>query len=241
MVEGYSCYLDTEKVQSTVETLKSIDTCLSNKDLNSSFYEMEDLLNKINFEHGNFSSTYKETLGIMEEEVKRIKKDIYNLGYGIEKASSILMNEKDKTVRDIQELSNEFGESLGVGIPSNSPLRVLLKKNNANGIAEVITAGVEQEETSSYQINTVPLGIGIGVAGVVGAVGAIIYDSLRGNKEDNSIQDYIPPKEDEIHEMYHPQRDFVPEYEFDNPSPYFAVHNRDTMKKFYSDDNNHSN
>ena len=72
MIEGYTCFLNTDKVSSTVETLKSIDSCLANKDLKESFFEMEDLLNKYNFEHGNFTTTYKETLDIIEEEISKI-------------------------------------------------------------------------------------------------------------------------------------------------------------------------
>ena len=241
MIEGYTCYLDTSKIEDTLETLKSIDSCLSNKDLKESFFEMEDLLNKLNFEHGNFSTTYKETLDTIENELSKIKKDIYSLGFGVERTSNVLTDEREKTVRDIQELSSDYGTSLGIGVPSDSPLKVLLKRENSGDIAEVITSGLhdqQEQPTSSYEINTVPVGIGIGVAGVVGAAGAIIYDSLRGNKEDDSIREYEPPKEER--EYYQEPREEDPEFEFDDPSPYYAIHNRDSMKKFYGDDDNNN-
>ena len=241
MKEAYTCYLDTSKIEDTLETIKSIDSCLSNKDLKDSFFEMEDLLNRLNFEHGNFTTTYKESLSIIEDEITKIKKDIYNLGFGLERTSQVLTNEREKTVRDIQELSNDYGKSIGLGVPSDSPLKVFLKKNTTNDIAEVITTGLQeqQEESSSYEINPVPVGIGIGVAGVVGAAGAIFYDSIRGNKEDDSIKEYKPPKEER--EYYEEPREYDQEFEFEDPSPYYAVHNRDSMNKFYGDDNNNSN
>jgi hypothetical protein len=241
MIEGYTCYLDTSKIDDTLETLKSIDSCLSNKDLKESFFEMEDLLNRLNFEHGNFTTTYKETLDIIENELSKIKKDIYSLGFGIERTSEVLTDEREKTVRDIQELSSDYGSSLGIGVPSDSPLKVFLKRENSGDIAEVITTGIqEQQEPSSHdEINTVPVGIGIGVAGVVGAAGAIIYDSLRGNQEDDSIKDYEPPKEER--EFYQDPREYEQEFEFEDPSPYYAIHNRDSMKKFYGDNNDNNN
>ena len=237
MVEGYTCYIDTDKITSTVETLKSIDSCLSNKDLKDSFFEVEELLNKYNFEHGNFTTSYKDILEMIEDEITKIKKGINDLGFGVEQTNVVLSNSQDKTVRDVQELSNIYGIGVAEGIPSNSPINVL--KGAKTSIAEVISAGIPEAQPTNNEINTVPIGIGIGVAGAVGALGAIAYDAVRG-KERVKIEDYKPPREEtEERERYLPPRE-TKDDGFDDASPYFAVHDRNTMNKFYSDDNDNN-
>ena len=234
MVEGYSCFLDTDKITSTVETLKSIDNCLSNKDLKDSFFEMEELLNKYNFEHGNFTTSYKDTLEIIEDEITKIKKGISDLGFGVEQTNHLLSNTQEKTVRDVQELSNVYGVGVAEGIPSDSPIKI--QKDLKTSIAEVISAGIPEAQPTNNEINTVPIGIGIGVAGAVGAIGAVAYDAIRG-KERVKIDDYKPPREEvEERERYLPPKE-TPDNEFDDATPYYAIHNRDSMSKFYSDDN----
>ncbi len=107
------------------------------------------------------------------------------------------------------------------------------------------TTTVEQPEvTTSNEINTVPVGLGIAAAGIAGSIGAVIVDSKKPKRSYSS-------KSDEIYvEEYHPTEaplDYGDDDDDDgdedvsdvfNQVAYQAIRDKESMSKFYGIDQN---
>ena len=235
MIGGNTCYLDNEKIMGSVETLQSIENCLNQKNLQGIFMDIEQMLKEWNFEHGNFLDTYKESIGMISNELIKVKQDISNLSLALERTTQLLTSEEEKTVQDVQELSHFYERKIGENSIGNKAITIIPTiKNVSSDIAEVIASGIQEQQAPTHtEIDTIPIGIGIGVAGVVGAAGAVIYDSLKPKKDD--FEYFTPNKDGNVQEVYQHTNEFDINV-FEDPTPYYAVRNKEVIRKFYGED-----
>ena len=235
MNNGNTCYLDNERIAGSVETLQSIDNCLHQKNLQSIFMDIEQMLKEWNFEHGNYLDTYKESIGMISNELLKVEQDINNLSFALERTTQLLTSEEEKTVQDIQELSPFYERKIGENSILNTRITVIpTVKNASSDIAEVIASGIQEQKAPTHtEIDTIPIGIGIGVAGVVGAAGAVIYDSLKPKTDD--FEYFTPNKNEKTQEVYQHTNEYETNV-FEDPTPYYAVRNKEVIRKFYGED-----
>lgn len=85
MSYNYTCCIDEERLNGSIETLSCIDNCLNNKDLSNDFIEIEEVIKNTNFNHNNCISNYKDKINYIEEELQNIKNDINSLTNSLSK------------------------------------------------------------------------------------------------------------------------------------------------------------
>lgn len=242
-MNGYTNYVDLDRIKGTTETLHSLDNCLNNKDLSENFQEIEEIIKKVNFEHDDCIKNYKEPISYIMDELLGIKKEVFELDSALEKTIVDFTKEEEKTVQDIRELSTYFGGK------EESKIEKLLREiteykvePNSNGvtdsIAEVIADGTEI--AGKQEINTVPIGIGIGATGIAASVGAVLVDSAKHNKKD-TLEYYKPNKEEQdeyIPRSIQQHRDINDWNIIDDKTPYNALRDKEIKSKFYNQDDN---
>lgn len=111
MANGYTCCIDINRLNSTIETLSSINNCINNVDLKENFEEISNNLNDVNFEHDNCISFYKDKINEVYTELDKIKRNINSLTDAIQTSVEKYNNVEDLTSDDIRDISNLYTDT----------------------------------------------------------------------------------------------------------------------------------
>ena len=108
MANGYTCCIDMERLNESIETLSSIDTCLSNKDFSTTFIDVEKKLKNINFEHNNCITNYKDDLDSIVTNVDKIREGIYKLTDSLTKTVTGFSEVGELNDNDLKDLADLY-------------------------------------------------------------------------------------------------------------------------------------
>ena len=262
MEKSHVYSIETEKLIDSVTTLSSIEDWLNTTDLSIIIIEIEQLLQKLNFEHGNCFLQYKKSLDDIIEDISDVQKEISELNNAIDKTTKKYQKVDQLDSHDITDISTSFKNqklnSLKENIERESiQFRQKLEKNLMSDIENGISTQtdnanitkippVENENSTTVidpvteqpptQINTIPIGLGIAATGIAGSIGAVVLNELNGNKG-GQIEEY----KEETDSIAEPTADAYPpviQPDLENYSPYQAARNKEILRKFYGDDTN---
>lgn len=221
----YTNNVNIESLQSSLETITSIDNCLKSVDLTNYFGEMEIILRKVNFEHGNCMVNYKKDINSIYEKLEEMKKNI------------------DSTKNALEATVEGFSktEQIELRKDDQSSPQLITAATDITQIPPVTTPEQVQPttQTTDNTLNTVPIGLGIAAAGITGSIGAVVYDSMKSPHTHKTHR-----KEDDL-ETYQEPEEYIPSTEKQAPqtmepvfddSPYHAARNKTAMNKFYGTD-----
>ena len=206
--------VDLEKLSSSLKVIEGINNSINDLKLSNIVLDIDNNISKISFEHGNCFSGYKEILDSLIDSTNKLKSEV---------------NELDKL---LEKTISSFSDIENVNFRKEDLLTDVTK------IPEVETETTEVQEKSS--INTIPIGLGIGAAGIAGSVGMVAADSmgLIDDKKKDDIPEYneqvaIVEKKEEPDE----DEEFIAhEEKFDDVTPYHASRDKDVMDKFYDEE-----
>lgn len=163
-------YINYDEIEGSINTLSYIDDILSTTDLTTDFEDMESYFRDINFEHANCIK-YKEAFDAIYDDLDYIRKKINQLKESLISASIINKNNE----KEIAENLNNCGPYVA---SLRSVKRFLLAEIEKFGTDENVTtipAPTTEEKDTGY-INTLPIGVAIGTAGIVGSIGTILFN-----------------------------------------------------------------
>ena len=168
--------LDIDKIVKSYETVESIETHVSTHNFHEYFFDMEDLIDEVNLKHDKCFSGYQERVYEIIESIDKIKNKINLLSDSLRKTI-------DKTTK-LTDLSIEQTSKLNRQATSDVQYRESLSQVNNDSSQEIISIPTPKiEETKQEGLfpegyNTTPIGLGIGAAGITGAIGAVVIDSM---------------------------------------------------------------
>lgn len=232
--------LDIDKIVKSYETVESIETHVSTHNFHEYFFDMEDLIDEVNLKHDKCFSGYQERVYEIIESIDKIKNKINLLSDSLRKTI-------DKTTK-LTDLSIEQTSKLNRQVTSDVQYRESLSQVNNDSSQEIISIPTPTiEETKQEGLfpegyNTTPIGLGIGAAGITGAIGAVVIDSMMPKSakkqqpkyeiDDDDINDYRDYEiADEAEEKPIVSLKIDP-----SMTSYQASRNHESMKKFYNDE-----
>ena len=230
-MKGYTCCIDLQELGKAVESLSSVDSCISKNNITNIFFDIDNMLKKINFEHGRCFSSFSSTFEYIEDEVDSISKELFQLNYALQKTIIISRQSDKKTIQDLQEISSYYGDEQANNTVQNllmDPKIVLADNKNdfekdMDPFIRVITDSNIEEEALPYtmnDINSLPLGISIALTGATSSVGAAMIHSIRRNEKNN--------KEENI-----PFSLGINKNIWEDPVPFYAKKDLDEKKENY--------
>ena len=180
-------YIDLEKLSNSIETLSIMENIVNYMDLAENFEEIEKLCKKVNFEHANCIK-YKELLEIIYEDIDNVKRKVNELIEALKRTIQTYSKVESITGKDIQTLAEIYQETPASAkliqqldqlrtTPKNVYTASLVQigdaEQNVTVIPPVSTEQQSNTTTSNDPIDTVPIGVAIGLTGVVGSIGAV--------------------------------------------------------------------
>ena len=120
---------------------------------------------------------------------------------------------------------------------TQNPSTVINNDNNYNNYQNNNVTTIPQEEAiEEYQtktINTVPIGIAIGAAGIAGSIGAVVVNEKYGRKaKARTLEDYDDSYVEEEDNYYQKDEDNIEDYS----SPYMASRQQREADKYYGNE-----
>lgn len=225
----YQCCIDKERLSGSIKALNEVEDYLNNKYLLNNILEVEDLIRNTNINHNNCIENYKDKINSILEEIQKLKKSINKLNDSV----TITLNEFSEAdqfkTKDIEDIFGKFNSSTDVSS---------LSVNNNLNVANNVKVFKENMATSvigvaDVEINTVPVGLGIAAAGITGAVGAVVVDSMMDKSKTKTNESF-----NELETYEEEKQEVKEEKEIDEvPTPYFASRDRVKNDKFYDDIN----
>lgn len=163
------------KINKSIQTVESINEFLNNSNLISYFEEMERYFREINFEHANCLN-YKESFDAIYGDIEDVKQKMQELEVLLVKASNTSVIDEDNDKNDGKK--KNFFKSLVAKINVDElDIKDTIPIQNYNQNPET------SNENNGLGFNTVPVGVAIGTAGVIGSIGTValneIYDRNR--------------------------------------------------------------
>ena len=224
--------VDLEKLSNSLKVIEDTNNSINNMKLSNIVLDIDTELSKVNFEHGNCLNDYRDTLDSLVAEIDKLKMNINELSKGLEKTINSFSDVEETNFRRT-DLSTDVSQ-------------ILADEKTVTKIPEPTTeAELTQESTSQGSINTVPIGLGIGAAGIAGSVGMVAADSLGLLKgKEDPIPNYRESAEsveyvEKIDKKEDKNDEFIAHSEkFDDVTPYHASRDKDVIDKFYDDEEN---
>lgn len=198
-MKEYTCCIDLKTLEKTVERLNSINNCIYNSNVSNIFYDMENLLKKENFEHGNCFSSYNQQFDYIKDEIENIDKDLFQLNYALQKTIIITKQSDVKTVKDLQTLSEYYGDTpannTGINASMNPKViiandRTAFERNMDPFVKALTEAPMTEEESLAYSLedyNQLPIGISIALTGIASEAGTVMIHSIRKLKKEKEM------------------------------------------------------
>ena len=93
--------------------------------------------------------------------------------------------------------------------------------------------------STTHEINTIPIGLGIAATGITASVGAVIVDGMSGHSNVH-YEAYKPEEEadyDGIEPDHTTRSSSIPEEAFESADAYHAARNKKSFDKFYGENN----
>ena len=191
-------YIDLEKITNSIETLSTMENLVNYVDLTDNFEEMEKVLRKINFEHANCLK-YKDSLEIIYRDLEQVKRKINDLIDALRKTSSAYNGVELITRKDIKTLADIY-QSTPASEKLQKQLEEYRKEQKTVYAASIVQIGADQQNvtvippvtteqqttnttSTNNQIDTVPIGVAIGVTGIIGSLGAIAINEKSQMKK----------------------------------------------------------
>lgn len=209
-------HINIDYLKKSLNTMNSVNDCMQTESLSNYFIEIDKMIQSINFEHANCISDYKDDLNAIYSKIDAMKNSIFELKNAL--AATI---QNFSSIEEVQLRENDFS--------------IKNIETNITQIPPVTDEQAPQQEVTPQEtttpINTVPIGLGIGAAGISGAIGAVIVDSMNDNKKEKiddynpEIEQYEPSDASEEPEMIEPV--------FDDKAPYHASRNSSSIDKYY--------
>lgn len=232
--------MDINKIANSYETVRTLETCISNHNFHTYFYDMEDYIESVNKKHNNCINGYKNKITEINESIDKIKNKINLLSDSLSK--TINMNSR------MNDLSEEQARIMRKSTADTLQYRENMQQTQNNDGSTVIVPIPKPEIEEDKPLfpegyNTTPIGLGIAAAGVTGAIGAVVIDaatpkSYKRNKDkvvyeiddndENDYKDYKIADEAEEKEIISLKID-------PSMTSYQASRNSESMKKFYDD------
>ncbi len=125
MAQGYTGCMDLERISTSLDTLTSVENCINNTDLTTYFEDIENLITTTNLEHGNYITSYKDSINKLYEKLESTKKQITNLKDALNSTLERFSNVEEVTSNDIKDLSTIYKDTTSI-----SKITSLLSKNN---------------------------------------------------------------------------------------------------------------
>lgn len=225
--------IDIDKLTKSYETISSIESYVAAHNFHEYFFEMEDYIDSINLKHGKCISGYKDRIYEITESIDKIKNKI-----------NLLSDSLRKTIDNNNRIVN-LAETQASEVQKRSALTSTTNNDSSQVIIPVPTPTIEETKKDGLfpeGYNTTPIGLGIAAAGITGAIGAVVIDSTmpksakrknQSNKiDDDDINDYNDYEiADEAEEKPVVSLKIDP-----SMTSYQASRNRESMKKFYDDE-----
>lgn len=220
MNDKYSCCIDFDRIKQSLDTLISVNDNINSSSLTDVFFEILEEIKRINFEHGNCISSYKYDINNILDKINELKQEVNLLTNSLAKTVDSFSRSDELNENDFKLLSGLYN---GFGNENISSLRVShsiedFKKNMDESISFKMLADISSESLDN--VNTVPIGLGIGAAGVAASVGAVAINAIDQSKNDtlsDTLEEYSDP--DEVLDNL----DFVDESEEEEITPYHAI------------------
>lgn len=232
--------IDIDKIVKSYETVESIETCVSNHNFHDYFFDMEDLIDEVNLKHDKCFSGYQDRIYEIIESIDKIKNKINLLSDSLRKTV-----EQNNRITDlaVEQSSKVIRQSNSEVQYRNSMSPV--NNDSSQEIIPIPTPTIEETQKEGLfpeGYNTTPIGLGIGAAGITGAIGAVVIDSMMPKSakktqpkyeiDDDDINDYRDYEiADEAEEKPVVSLKIDP-----SMTSYQASRNRESMKKFYDDE-----
>lgn len=188
-------HIDLDQISHSINTLTSLENIINSVDLADFFEEIEKEFKQINFEHSSCIN-YKESLGIIYSDLEKIKKQINELTDALRRtknnyATINTFSEGDikefteiyKTTEARAELLKLVGNAKQVDVNSLTADIAGSINNNTSTVTTIPTPAPTTPQEESKIVDTVPIGVGIGVTGIAGSIGAVIVDDMYQKKE----------------------------------------------------------
>lgn len=222
--------VDLEKLSNSLKVVEDTNNSINDLKLSNIVLDIDTELSKVNFEHGNCLNNYRDILDSLVALIDELKVNINELSKGLEKTINKFSDTEDISFRKT-DLSTDLSQ-------------ILTDNKTVTKIPEPTLDSEEttQESTNQGSINTIPIGLGIGAAGIAGSVGMVAADSLGllEGKED-PIPNYRESAEyvEKIDKKEDKNDEFIAHSEkFDDVTPYHASRDKDIIDKFYDDEEN---
>ena len=179
-------YIELEKITNSIETLSTMENLVNYVDLADNFEEMEKLFRKINFEHSNCLK-YKDSLAIIFNDIEQVKRKINNLIDALRRTSDAYKGVELITRKDIKTIADIY-QSTPASEKLQRQLEDYKKEQKTIYAASIVQIGADQQNvtvippvsaeqqtttTNNNQIDTIPVGVAIGVTGIVGSLAAV--------------------------------------------------------------------
>ena len=214
--------VDLEKLSDSLKVIENANNSVNDMRLSNIVLDIDTNLNKISFEHGNCFNDYKEILDSLITSTNSLKAKVNELNKGLEKTINSFSEIENASFRKtdlLTDVTSATGESNVTKIPVTTP--------------DV------QEVQEKEPINTVPIGLGIGAAGIAGSIGIVAADSM--GLMDNTKEEVPEYKESEteiVEKVEKPQEDefIAHEVKFDDVTPYHASRDKEVLDKFYDEE-----
>ena len=210
--------LDLEKLSGSLKVLEKANNSLNNMSLSNTILELDNDLNKINFEHGNCFKDYKEYLDSLISEIDKLKREVNELDISLEKTINSF-SDIEKTKFRKEDL--------------------LTSADQVTKIPEPDTTTEQTEVSEKSSINTIPIGLGIAASGIAGAAGMVAVDSMLPPEEKDPLPEYEENIEivEKKKEEGKPTDEFLArEEKFDDVTPYHASRDKEVIEKFYDEE-----
>ncbi len=108
MASGYTCCIDLERLNNTIETLSSLGGCLETRDLPGIFIDMENRFKDINFEHNNCISDYKEEMDSIIRSLRIVEKKVLELEEALRKTVADYSNIDELKEEDLKDIAKLY-------------------------------------------------------------------------------------------------------------------------------------
>ena len=108
MASGYTCCIDLERLNNTIETLSSLGGCLETRDLSGIFIDMENRFKDINFEHNNCISDYKEEMDSIIRSLRIVEKKVLELEEALRKTVADYSNIDELKEEDLKDIAKLY-------------------------------------------------------------------------------------------------------------------------------------
>lgn len=230
MNENITCSIDCEKINSSINNLIPVYNLINNSNIYEGLQDVENKITKINLEHENCISNYKEQIRSLYNEIDILKKDINNLFEGLNYTADKASNGKINDINHIKKIAGYYQ-----GTTASKNLFNLFKQ-----------VGTSISNTQEESYSTIPIGLGIASSGITAAAGTVLVDSMyeKGNNKNNEIE-YLEEYETEDtsnqrienNEEQVQKNSEVSKYEMDEiPAPYHASRDKIIVNKIYGEE-----